>query len=101
MISHDRYFLDAAATGIIDLENHKIRTFRGGYSRYLETKTNQDAAYEKAYNKQQEHIKETEEYIRRYKAGIKAKQARGLPVTAEPPGKAGQARPSGNASFPF
>ena len=77
MISHDRYFLDAAATGIIDLENHKIRTFRGGYSRYLETKTNQDAAYEKAYNKQQEHIKETEEYIRRYKAGIKAKQARG------------------------
>lgn len=77
MISHDRYFLDAAATGIIDLENHKIRTFRGGYSRYLETKTNQDAAYEKAYNKQQEHIKETEEYIRRHKAGIKAKQARG------------------------
>lgn len=77
MISHDRYFLDAAATGIIDLENQKIRTFRGGYSRYLETKTNQDAAYEKAYNKQQEHIKETEEYIRRYKAGIKAKQARG------------------------
>lgn len=77
MISHDRYFLDAAATGIIDLENHKIRTFRRGYSRYLETKTNQDAAYEKAYNKQQEHIKETEEYIRRYKAGIKAKQARG------------------------
>lgn len=77
MISHDRYFLDAAATGIIDLENHKIRTFRGGYTRYLETKTNQDKAYEKAYNKQQEHIKETEEYIRRYKAGIKAKQARG------------------------
>ncbi len=77
MISHDRYFLDAAATGIIDLENHHIRSFRGGYSRYMETKTNQDKAYEKAYNKQQEHIKETEEYIRRYKAGIKAKQARG------------------------
>lgn len=77
MISHDRYFLDGAATGIIDLENHHIRTFRGGYTRYLETKENQDRAYEKAYEKQQEHIKETEEYIRRYKAGIKAKQARG------------------------
>lgn len=77
MISHDRYFLDGAATGIIDLENHHIRSFRGGYTRYLETKTNQDRAYEKAYNLQQEHIKETEEYIRRYKAGIKAKQARG------------------------
>lgn len=41
-------------------------------------KENQDRAYEKAYEKQQEHIKETEEYIRRYKAGIKAKQARGV-----------------------
>ena len=77
MISHDRYFLDGAATGIIDLENHHIRSFRGGYSRYIETKANQDRAYEKAYDKQQEHIKETEEYIRRYKAGIKATQARG------------------------
>ena len=77
MISHDRYFLDAAATGIIDLENHRIRTFRGGYTRYLVTKKNQDEAYEKAYEKQQEHIRETEEYIRKYKAGIKSKQARG------------------------
>ena len=77
MISHDRYFLDGAATGIIDLDNHHIRSFRGGYTRYMETKENQDRAYEKAYEKQQEHIKETEEYIRRYKAGIKAKQARG------------------------
>ena len=77
MISHDRYFLDGAATGIIDLENHHIRSFRGGYTRSMETKENQDRAYEKAYAKQQEHIKETEEYIRRYKAGIKAKQARG------------------------
>ena len=77
MISHDRYFLDGAATGIIDLENHHIRSFRGGYTRYMETKENQDRAYEKAYEKQQEHIRETEEYIRRYKAGIKAKQARG------------------------
>ena len=77
MISHDRYFLDAAATGIIDLENHRIRTFRDGYTRYLIAKESQDEAYEKAYEKQQEHIRETEEYIRKYKAGIKSKQARG------------------------
>ena len=77
MISHDRYFLDAAATGIIDLENHRIHSYRGGYTRYMDTKTRETAAYEKAYEKQQEHIRETEEYIRRYKAGIKSKQARG------------------------
>ncbi len=77
MVSHDRYFLDAVATGILDLEQHHIRSFRGGYTRFAKTKEELDAAYEKAYEKQQEHIKETEEYIRRYKAGIKSKQARG------------------------
>lgn len=77
MVSHDRYFLDAVATGILDLEQHHIRSFRGGYTRFQQTKAQQDAAYEKAYEKQQEHIKETEEYIRRYKAGVKSKQARG------------------------
>ncbi|MBB5336817.1 ATPase subunit of ABC transporter with duplicated ATPase domains [Pectinatus brassicae] len=35
------------------------------------------AALESAFIKQQEHIKKTEEYIRKYKAGIKSKQARG------------------------
>lgn len=77
MVSHDRYFLDKVATGIIDLENCRIRRYRGGYTRYQETKLHEAAAYEKAYEKQQEHIRETEEYIRRYKAGIKSKQARG------------------------
>lgn len=77
MISHDRYFLDHAATGIADLEHHKLTMYRGGYSRFMETKSIESAAYEKAYEKQQEHIRETEEYIRRYKAGIKSKQARG------------------------
>lgn len=77
MVSHDRYFLDAVATGILDLAQHHIRSFRGGYTRFIQTKAQQDAAYEKAYAKQQEHIRETEEYIRRYKAGIKSKQARG------------------------
>lgn len=77
MVSHDRYFLDAIATGILDLDHHHVRSYRGGYTRYAKTREQQDAAYEKAYEKQQEHIKETEEYIRRYKAGIKSKQARG------------------------
>ena len=77
MVSHDRYFLDAVATGILDLSHTHIRSFRGGYTRYVQTKAQQDAAYEKAYEKQQEHIRQTEEYIRRYKAGIKSKQARG------------------------
>lgn len=77
MVSHDRYFLDATATGIIDLENHQAYSYRGNYSQFLKVKSQKIEAQERAYIKQQEHIQETEEYIRRYKAGIKAKQARG------------------------
>lgn len=77
MVSHDRYFLDATTTGIIDLENHQIHTYRGNYTQFTKVKALNEEAQEREYEKQQEHIRETEEYIRKYKAGIKAKQARG------------------------
>lgn len=77
MVSHDRYFLDATTTGIIDLENHQTHTYRGNYTQFTKVKALNEEAQERAYEKQQEHIRETEGYIRKYKAGIKAKQARG------------------------
>lgn len=77
IVSHDRYFLDKVATGILELEHGKVTKYKGNYSRYIVQRTEQRKALEKAYQKQQEHIRQTEEYIRKYKAGIKAKQARG------------------------
>lgn len=77
IVSHDRYFLDRVATGILELSHGKVTKYKGNYSRYVEQHDQQQIALERAYKKQQEHIRETEEYIRKYKAGIKAKQARG------------------------
>ncbi|WP_242941995.1 ATP-binding cassette domain-containing protein [Desulfonispora thiosulfatigenes] len=77
LISHDRYFLDAIVTKVYELSNQKIRSFPGNYSRYLILKEEQDLAQNKAFEKQQQKIAQTEEYIRKYKAGIKSKQARG------------------------
>lgn len=77
LISHDRFFLDKVATKILDLENKTTVLYDGNYSTAMKVKAQRRAALESAYAKQQEHIRETEEYIRRYKAGIKAKQARG------------------------
>jgi ATPase subunit of ABC transporter with duplicated ATPase domains len=86
IVSHDRYFLDRVATGILELSHGKVTKYKGNYSRYVEQHAQQQKALENAYKKQQEHIHETEEYIRKYKAGIKAKQARGTPVPAGPAG---------------
>lgn len=77
IVSHDRYFLDRVATGILELDHGKVTKYKGNYSRYIAQSQERRKALESAYRKQQEHIHETEEYIRKYKAGIKAKQARG------------------------
>ena len=34
-ISHDRYFIDNIATKTIEIDNCKLRTFNGGYEKYL------------------------------------------------------------------
>lgn len=77
IVSHDRYFLDAVTNRTLELENTHLQEYSVGYSRYVEQKAERLEAALAAYEQQQEKIAETEEYIRRYKAGIKCKQARG------------------------
>ena len=36
MVTHDRYFLDRVCSEIIEIDNHKIYTYKGNYSYYLE-----------------------------------------------------------------
>ena len=77
VVSHDRAFLDNVAVRILEMEGGKLQSFKGNYSRYLEQKAIQTATLEAAYNAQQDYIARTEAYIRRFKAGIKSKMARG------------------------
>ena len=77
LISHDRYFLDRVASHILELEHQTITSYTGNYTHYIRIKNERRAALQHAYEKQQDHIRKTEEFIRKYKAGIKAKQARG------------------------
>lgn len=77
VVSHDRMFLDRVASGIAEIRGGELRLYKGNYSTYLHKRTALDQAEQQAYEKQQLYIKNTEEYIRRFKAGIKSKQARG------------------------
>lgn len=77
VVSHDRAFLDNVAVRILEMEGGRLQSFKGNYSRYLEQKAIQTATLEAAYNAQQDYIARTEAYIRRFKAGIKSKMARG------------------------
>lgn len=77
VVSHDRAFLDNVAVRILEMEGGKLQSFKGNYSRYLEQKAIQTATLEAAYAARQDYIARTEAYIRRFKAGIKSKMARG------------------------
>lgn len=77
IISHDRAFLDEVATKILFLNDRTTKIFQGNYSRFKKLWREQFQSQLAAFEKQQEKIAETEEYIRRYRAGIKSKQARG------------------------
>ena len=77
LISHDRYFLDKVANRIFELENQMVTVYNGNYTYYMKLKNERRTALKNVYDKQQEYIRKTEDYIRRYSAGIKSKQARG------------------------
>ncbi|QGU00136.1 Bis-ABC ATPase YheS [Candidatus Syntrophocurvum alkaliphilum] len=77
IVSHDRTFLDNICTRILELNTNKVNSYFGNYTKYLKLKAEEDLTFARAYKKQQEKIKRTEEFIRKYRAGIKSKQARG------------------------
>jgi ATP-binding cassette subfamily F protein 3 len=77
LISHDRYFLDNVVNKVFELERKTITSYRGNYTDFTIQKEAYLTGAIKSYEKEQDKIKKTEEFIRRYKAGIKSKQARG------------------------
>ena len=77
VVSHDRAFLDHVATRILEMEGGHIRSFTGNYTKYLAQKEILAKTEKAAYDAQQSFIAEQEAYIRRFKAGIKSKMARG------------------------
>ncbi len=76
-VTHDRHFLQTCVDKIIDIENHRAVVYNGNYDKFARLKRERLDAQLKAYEKQQEAIAKEEEYIRRNKAGVNSKQARG------------------------
>jgi len=76
-VSHDRYFLDAVAGTIWDLTPEGIERYRGNYSAHEAQKAERLERVRREYERQQEYIRNTEAFIRRYKAGQRYREARG------------------------
>ncbi len=72
-ISHDRYFLDNIATRSIEIEDGKIRSFKGGYSDYIRQKEQLLKSMQKSHETLLKLLKSEEEWLNR---GVKARLKR-------------------------
>ena len=77
VVAHDRYFLDKVVARTIELAFGRIEEYPGNYTKYLRLREERMERRTREYEAQQAHIAHTEEFIRRYKAGQRSREARG------------------------
>ena len=83
VVSHDRYFLDRVANQIWDVDNHRLETYPGNYSKYRVLREEQRRRQQKEYEAQQDFIAKEESFIQRYHAGQRGREARGRATRLE------------------
>ncbi len=76
VISHDRFLLDRVTMRTIELDRGKTQSFEGGFTEYIEKRDALREIQQRHFEKQQEEIEKTKEFIRRNLAGQKTKQAK-------------------------
>ena len=77
IVSHDRYFLDNVSKQIWEIDKGTLQIYKGNYSQYKILKSEDEKRLAREYEKQQVYIKKTEDFIARYHAGQRSKEARG------------------------
>ncbi|HEY6957236.1 MAG TPA: ABC-F family ATP-binding cassette domain-containing protein, partial [Candidatus Limnocylindria bacterium] len=75
--SHDRWFLDRVTARTLSIELRTVVEYKGSYTHYARQRADREAAQAVAAERQAEEIARTEEFIRRYGAGQRSKEARG------------------------
>jgi ATP-binding cassette subfamily F protein 3 len=79
IVSHDRYFLDRMVTKIVELYQQELHFYSGNYSYYLQEKEQRIELQKRAYENQQDYIRQQEKFVERFKAkASKAAQAQSI-----------------------
>ncbi|MEM9373472.1 MAG: ABC-F family ATP-binding cassette domain-containing protein [Planctomycetota bacterium] len=77
LISHDRRLLDRVVSRIVVVEQARLIDYPGNYADFRRIRTERRLVQQRAWEKQQAEFKKEAAYIRQYKTGQRAKQARG------------------------
>lgn len=77
MITHDRYMLDSVVSRIVEIEMGRAIDYPGNYRAFRIIRAERRLSQHRAFENQQSKWRQQEAYIRKYKAGQRAKQAKG------------------------
>jgi ATP-binding cassette subfamily F protein 3 len=77
VVSHDRWLLDRVVGRIAEVERGVMRDYPGNYHAYIELRHERMLTDSRRHSKQLDKIRAEESFIRKYKEGQRAKQARG------------------------
>ena len=77
IVSHDRYFLDKAANGILEMTAAGVEEYRGNYSHYLTQRQERWERRHEVFDSEKEKLIKDMEYIKKNIAGQNTLQAKG------------------------
>jgi ATP-binding cassette subfamily F protein 3 len=75
LVAHDRWFLEAVGTSVLELEGGRARFFKGSWHEWRTEKAQRELALGRAIERQQEEIARLERFVARFRAGTRARQA--------------------------
>jgi len=77
VVSHDRRLLDRVVTRIVEVDRGMLREYPGNYHKYVDLRRERQMTQARVFEKQQDRIRQERAFIDRYKAGQRARQAKG------------------------
>ena len=75
LVAHDRWFLEAVGTSVLELEAGRARFFKGTWHAWRKEKAARELALGRAIEKQEAEIERLERFVTRFRAGTRARQA--------------------------
>ncbi|MFL5824505.1 MAG: ABC-F family ATP-binding cassette domain-containing protein [Solirubrobacteraceae bacterium] len=75
LVAHDRWFLEAVGTSVLELEAGRGRFFKGPWHVWRRERAARELALGRAIERQQDEIQRLERFVNRFRAGTRARQA--------------------------
>ena len=75
LVAHDRWFLEAVGTSVLELEAGRSKFFPGTWHAWRKEKAQRELALGRAIERQQAEIDRLERFVTRFRAGTRARQA--------------------------